>query len=236
MIRIDYVTIFVAINNEYGINNLIERIKKILNIDLTNLLYKEKTFSFNKNSITITEDKTGVTHTIEFEEESYKYTKQFKTYNIVRYYDFSNIEVRRVAAFDTSDGELLVLDEIDEEEISTRRLLKTTKEHKDYINGTFEKEKLFYRNHDANESYMYIEDECCNKTVNKQILMPDNLYLYSYRTTKNLVSSTYNYGYIESSACIDTPSLMAAGRLRDKNELLVYSVKIFSALVASILY
>lgn len=225
MINIDYIPIFIAINKEYGTDELIKRIKNILNIDLSVLLYKEKKFNFNKNSITITDTKTGVSHTIEFEQEGYKYTKNFKTYYIVRYYDFSKTEVRRLAAFDTSDNELLVVDEIDEEEIVTRRITKTTKEDTDFINGSFEKEELSYHKHNAHERYRYTEDLCCNKKVSKQIEMPNNLYTYSYRTTINSVSSSYNYGYIESSSCIDIPKLKVAGRIRDKNELLISSVK-----------
>ena len=72
MINIDYIPIFIAINKEYGTDELIKRIKNILNIDLSVLLYKEKKFNFNKNSITITDTKTGVSHTIEFEQEGYK--------------------------------------------------------------------------------------------------------------------------------------------------------------------
>lgn len=225
MISIDYITIFIAINKEYGTDELIKRIKNILNIDLSVLLYKEKSFNYTKNSITITDTKTGVSHTIEFDQEYYKYTKNFKTYYIVRYYDFSKTEFRRIAAFDTSDDELLVVDEIDEEEIVTRRVTKTTKDDKDFINGSFEKEELSYYKHNARERYRYTEDLCCNKKVTKQIEMPNNLYTYSYRTTINSVSSSYNYGYIESSSCIDTPTLKVAGRIRDKNELLISSVK-----------
>lgn len=225
MISIDYITIFIAINKEYGTDELIKRIKNILNIDLSVLLYKEKSFNYTKNSITITDTKTGVSHTIEFDKECYKYTKNFKTYYIARYYDFSKTEFRRIAAFDTSDDELLVVDEIDEEEIVTRRVTKTTKDDKDFINGSFEKEELSYHKHNACERYRYTEDLCCNKKVTKQIEMPNNLYTYSYRTTINSVSSSYNYGYIESSSCIDTPTLKVAGRIRDKNELLISSVK-----------
>ena len=45
MISIDYITIFIAINKEYGTDELIKRIKNILNIDLSVLLYKEKSFN-----------------------------------------------------------------------------------------------------------------------------------------------------------------------------------------------
>lgn len=225
MIKINLIPILIAINNEYGTNELIRRLKNILNIDMTELLNQSLDFKATKNSIIITNTTTGVKHTIEFDTECYTYRKDFEKYFTIKYYDFSKIEVRRLAAFQTSDDELLVVDEINEEDIVNRRITKTTNDDKDFIKGSFEKEELFYRKHNIRERYKYTEDLLCNKKVSKQIEMPNNLYTYSFRSTTNAASNVYQYGYIESSTSIDKPQILVAGRIRDNNELLISSIK-----------
>ena len=223
MIRINIIPILIAIYNEYGLNEFIKRIKKILNIDLSELQNKQTTITYTNSSITLID--SNIKHTIEFAEDYYKYKKDYNSYFIIKYYDFSKIEVRKVAAFKTSDQDLLVIDEINEKDILTRRIIKTTEEDTDFIKGTFEKEKLFYRNQNTHERYKYTEDLLCNKKVSKQIKMPNNLYLYSYRDITNAVNNQYYYGYIESAMCIDKPKIKVAGRIRNNNELLISSIK-----------
>ena len=223
MIRINIIPILIAIYNEYGLNEFIKRIKKILNIDLSEIQNKQTTITYTNSSITLID--SNIKHTIEFAEDYYKYKKDYNSYFIIKYYDFSKIEVRKVAAFKTSDQDLLVIDEINEKDILTRRIIKTTEEDTDFIKGTFEKEKLFYRNQNTHERYKYTEDLLCNKKVSKQIKMPNNLYLYSYRDITNAVNNQYYYGYIESAMCIDKPKIKVAGRIRNNNELLISSIK-----------
>ena len=205
MIRINLIPIFMAINNEYGTDELIKRLKNILNIDMSELLNIPKTIRFTNNSVEITNSSTNVKHTITISDEYYMYRKDFPSYFTIKYYDLSKIEMRHLAAFKTSDNELLVIDEINEENISNRRITKTTIEDTDFINGTFEKEELHYPKENTHERYQYTEDLLCNKKVSKQIDMPNNLYTYSFRSTIDSVSISYSTGYIESSSSINRP-------------------------------
>lgn len=225
MIRINLIPIFMAINNEYGTDELIKRLKNILNIDMSELLNIPKTIRFTNNSVEITNSSTNVKHTITISDEYYMYRKDFSSYFTIKYYDLSKIEMRHLTAFKTSDNELLVIDEINEENISNRRITKTTIEDTDFINGTFEKEELHYPKENTHERYQYTEDLLCNKKVSKQIDMPNNLYTYSFRSTIDSVSASYSTGYIESSSSINRPQLPIAGRIRDNNELLISSIK-----------
>lgn len=225
MIKINLIPIFYAINNEYGTNELIKRIKKILNIDLSILLNQSLKVEFSNNKVTFIDLNTNIKHIIELDSEYYKYIKDFNTYSIVNFYDMEKNPFRKLASFNTSDDELLVIDEIDEKDMKTRRITKTTKEDTDFIKGSFEKEQLYLKGLNTQERYKFIEDLTCNKKVSKEIEMPDNLYVYSYRTIENVVSSNYYYGYIESSACIDRPRILTLGRIRDTSELLVNSLK-----------
>lgn len=225
MIRINLIPIFMAINNEYGTDELIKRLKNILNIDMSELLNIPKTIRFTNNSVEITNSSTNVKHTITISDEYYMYRKDFQSYFTIKYYDLSKIKMRHLAAFKTSDNELLVIDEINEENISNRRITKTTIEDTDFINGTFEKEELHYPKENTHERYQYTEDLLCNKKVSKQIDMPNNLYTYSFRSTIDSVSVSYSTGYIESSSSINRPQLPIAGRIRDNNELLISSIK-----------
>lgn len=225
MIRINLIPIFMAINNEYGTDELIKRLKNILNIDMSELLNIPKTIRFTNNSVEITNSSTNVKHTITIRDEYYMYRKDFQSYFTIKYYDLSKIKMRHLAAFKTSDNELLVIDEINEENISNRRITKTTIEDTDFINGTFEKEELHYPKENTHERYQYTEDLLCNKKVSKQIDMPNNLYTYSFRSTIDSVSASYSTGYIESSSSINRPQLPIAGRIRDNNELLISSIK-----------
>ena len=225
MIRINLIPIFMAINNEYGTDELIKRLKNILNIDMSELLNIPKTIRFTNNSVEITNSSTNVKHTITISDEYYMYRKDFPSYFTIKYYDLSKIEMRHLAAFKTSDNELLVIDEINEENISNRRITKTTIEDTDFINGTFEKEELHYPKENTHERYQYTEDLLCNKKVSKQIDMPNNLYTYSFRSTIDSVSISYSTGYIESSSSINRPQLPIAGRIRNNNELLISSIR-----------
>lgn len=225
MIRINLIPIFMAINNEYGTDELIKRLKNILNIDMSELLNIPKTIRFTNNSVEITNSSTNVKHTITISDEYYMYRKDFPSYFTIKYYDLSKIEMRHLAAFKTSDNELLVIDEINEENISNRRITKTTIEDTDFINGTFEKEELHYPKENTHERYQYTEDLLCNKKVSKQIDMPNNLYTYSFRSTIDSVSVSYSTGYIESSSSINRPQLPIAGRIRNNNELLISSIR-----------
>lgn len=225
MIRIDLIPILNAINNEYGIDELIKRLKKILNIDLSELLKQPKSIIFQRNSITITNETTGVKHTLTFQEEYYTHRKDYVSYFITNYYDMSKKEIRKVAVFKTTDSDLLIIDEINEENIVTRRIAKTIAEDTDFINGSFEKEILFYQSNQARETYEYTEDLFCNKKVSKQLEMPGNLYAYSFRSIVNATTNKYQCGYIESSMCTNKPQVLVAGRVRDKNELLISSIK-----------
>ena len=225
MIRINLIPIFMAINNEYGTDELIKRLKNILNIDMSELLNIPKIIRFTNNSVEITNSSTNVKHTITISDEYYMYRKDFSSYFTIKYYDLSKIEMRHLAAFKTSDNELLVIDEINEENISNRRITKTTIEDKDFINGTFEKEELHYPKENTHERYQYTEDLLCNKKVSKQIDMPNNLYTYSFRSTIDSVSVSYSTGYIESSSSINRPQLPIAGRIRNNNELLISSIR-----------
>ena len=225
MIRINLIPIFMAINNEYGTDELIKRLKNILNIDMSELLKIPKIIRFTNNSVEITNSSTNVKHTITISDEYYMYRKDFSSYFTIKYYDLSKIEMRHLAAFKTSDNELLVIDEINEENISNRRITKTTIEDTDFINGTFEKEELHYPKENTHERYQYTEDLLCNKKVSKQIDMPNNLYTYSFRSTIDSVSISYSTGYIESSSSINRPQLPIAGRIRNNNELLISSIR-----------
>lgn len=225
MIRINLIPIFMAINNEYGTDELIKRLKNILNIDMSELLNIPKTIRFTNNSVEITNSSTNVKHTITISDEYYMYRKDFPSYFTIKYYDLSKIEMRHLAAFKTSDNELLVIDEINEENISNRRITKTTIEDTDFINGTFEKEELHYPKENTHERYQYTEDLLCNKKVSKQIDMPNNLYTYSFCSTIDSVSVSYSTGYIESSSSINRPQLPIAGRIRNNNELLISSIR-----------
>lgn len=225
MIRINLIPIFMAINNEYGTDELIKRLKNILNIDMSELLNIPKTIRFTNNSVEINNSSTNVKHTITISDEYYMYRKDFSSYFTIKYYDLSKIEMRHLAAFKTSDNELLVIDEINEENISNRRITKTTIEDTDFTNGTFEKEELHYPKEKTHERYQYTEDLLCNKKVSKQIDMPNNLYTYSFRSTIDSVSVSYSTGYIESSSSINRPQLPIAGRIRNNNELLISSIR-----------
>ena len=224
MIRINIIPILNAINNEFGTNELIKRIKNILNINLTELENQNTKVEFKHNTLSIINLSTKVKYNIEFQQDYFKFTKDYESYKIIYYFDFSKNNIRKTAAFKTSDSDYLVIDEIDEENILSRRILKTIEEDTEFLNGDFEREELYYRKVNASEKYKHLEDLHFNKNISKTIKMPNNLYIYSYRTTLSTISKDYQTGYIESSSCINNPTEKIVGRTRNKGELLVLSI------------
>ena len=223
MIRINIIPILIAIANEYGNDELFRRLKNILNIDITYLIGSKTNLEYTLNKLIIKTEKA--IYTIELLEDYYTFTKDYQDYRIINCYDYNKSITRKSAVFKTSDNELLVLDEIDENNIKNRRIVKTTGDDLDYTSGSFEKEELSYHKQPVTERYKYLEDESCKKKISKHICMPNNLYIYSYRNTIDSISRDYSYGYIESASCINTPQLLVPGRIREKNELLMSSIK-----------
>ncbi len=225
MIQIDITTILATLANRYGNEVFLKKISQLFDIGLLYLKNKNLVIKHTPTKIIMLEEDNCITHTIELHEDYYTYTKDFGSYKVVKHYDYSKIVMRKSAIFKTSDQELLVVDEINEENIRNRRIIKTTEEDTEFINGSFEKEELRYQKQSISERYDYLEDYFNHKKVSKQVKLPDNLYVYSYRTTSNAAYRDYNYGFIESAACIDKPNIVAPGRIREKNELLLSSIK-----------
>lgn len=217
-IKIDIVTILKSIEHEYGIDELIKRIKLILGIDLFVDKTKKVTTKYTTNSIIIEED--GLTHTIAIDEESYYYKKQFTTYYTIKYYDLNKSIFRKSTSFNLNEDEILVLDEFDDERFSTRRIVKTTKDDKDFARGTFEKERLVFYNPSIIEEYSYKESNKEVATHTKTILLPENLYVENSHRIINAASTNYINGQIDSASSKSTPDLKFIGRTREENELL----------------
>ncbi len=217
-IRIAIINILQAINNEYGTNEFLNRLHKLLGIDLIILKDKKLTITFTNNSITIIESKTNPIYEITMCEEYHTLTKTFVGYKTIHSYDDTNNLFRRTAIFKTNSGEYLSLDEFDDERFKSRRIIKTSTDDKELINGNFEKEQLVYYKPTITQEFNHF-----NNSISKVINLPNNLAVYHRRQLSKIPSKSLDY--VESATSINTPTLVFIGRRISKNELLIPSLK-----------
>lgn len=219
-IKIDIIRILQAVESEYGTNELLNRIYKVFNINLLHLLDKNLQVTYQKQCITICEKDKMPIYKLELYNEYYALIKIYNGYKTSHYYDSNNCLFRKTASFDSKDNGVIVLDEFDDERFKSRRIIKTTKDDVELLNGEYEKEQLKYYQPPITEEYNHLEDE-----TQKVIKVPGNMYTYFNRKVKNVISLDYNNGFIESSCSINKPNIAFLGRTRNPNELLINSLK-----------
>ncbi len=216
-IRVDIIKILYAVEKEYGIKELLKRIKRIWNIDLTCLIGEEISASYTNNSITITTGNSFPIYTIELFEDYHIFIKTFSSYETTEFFDNNNNPFRKTAVFETKDHQFIALDEMDDERFKSRRILKTDMKDDTLNDCLFEKEKLtFYKPH--------IEEEFTNQGTNirKVIKLPNNIATY-HRVINGKVPEI-NFG-VETASSINTASLVFLGRNKS-SELLLKTLKL----------
>ncbi len=212
------ISILYAIYQEYGEETFFKRLFKIYNIEIP--ITNHKIIIFLPENIIIKDEEKNITYTISFQEEYYKFIKDFNDYTFEVSYDYNHNIFRKTFLFKTSDNKILAIDEIDEENIKNRRILKTTLEDKNLINGEYEKEHLSLVKPNAEENYEFIN--CPNSTNIKKVLrMPNCIYYYSYDSKTIYPEIKDTFHIIEVGSSTNTPSLNFYGRKRNNNEVLL---------------
>ena len=217
-IYINIIPILQAIQSEYGNDILIYRLSKIFNINFLFLINKDFSIQFTQNTIEIKDDNT--TYQITLFSDYYLYTKKEKDYLIHNYYDLEGKIFRKTAIFYQPNDDPIILDEINEEELKNRRLLKTTENDKDLLNPYFEKEISTIQRRAITEKYLHNQ----NNTT-KEITTPNHLCTYTSKLLKSSCQITNQQGILEVSSSINYFPPLFLGRIRNRYELLVESVK-----------
>ncbi len=213
------IIILYAIYQEYGLSTFLKRIKKIYNIDIP--FSVNVTIMFLPESIIIQED--DIKYTLEFKEEYYQFIKDFSTYKTIKSYDNNHNLFRRSYLFKTSDNRILALDEIDDINMKSKRIIKTSPDDELLQNGEFERELLNLVRFPAVENYNFT-NTIGFVHINKTINMPKCLYYYSYNSKTMIPDSESLFNILEVSCSTNTPKLDFSGRERAKSELLRSSI------------
>ncbi len=213
------IIILYAIYQEYGLSTFLKRIKKIYNIDIP--FSVNATIMFLPESIIIQED--DIKYTLEFKEEYYQFIKDFTTYKTIKSYDNNHNLFRRSYLFKTSDNRILALDEIDDINMKSKRIIKTSPDDELLQNGEFERELLNLVRFPAVENYNFT-NTIGFVHINKTINMPKCLYYYSYNSKTMIPDSESLFNILEVSCSTNTPKLDFSGRERAKSELLRSSI------------
>lgn len=217
-ISINILAILKAIQSEYGNNELLYRLYKILNINLLNLIDADIEINFKANTIIINDEHT--TYKITFTKEYYLLTKKENNYETRHYFDLENKQFRKTVIFYQEQDDPIILDEINEQKLKNRRLLKTTKEDKDFLNPYFEKEISTLHQTSINERYLFN----LNKTQ-KEISTPNHLCTYTSQELKTSYLNKKQQGTLEVSSSIYYFPPKFLGRIRNKYELFKDSIK-----------
>lgn len=217
-ISVNIIAILKAINLEYGNNELIKRLSRILNIDLLFLIDKDIEIIFNKKNLRIISENT--IYQITFYSEYYLLTKKENNYLIRHFYDFTGNIFRKTAIFYQSNDDPIILDEINDQQLKNRRLLKTAETNLDLLNAYYEKEISSLINAKVNERYLFKKGQ-----TEKEITTPNHLCTYTSKLLKSSCQITNQQGILEVSSSINYFPPQFLGRIRNRYELLVESVK-----------
>lgn len=217
-IYINIIPILQAIQSEYGNDILIYRLSKIFNINFLFLINKDFSIQFTQNTIEIKDDNT--TYQITLFSDYYLYTKKEKDYLIHNYYDLEGKIFRKTAIFYQPNDDPIILDEINDQQLKNRRLLKTAETNLDLLNAYYEKEISSLINAKVNERYLFKKGQ-----TEKEITTPTNLCTYSAKALKKTFSNPNEEGFLEVSSSINYFPPQFLGRIRNKYELLVETVK-----------
>lgn len=206
-----------AILAEYGKKEFFKRINKIYNIKIPNL--QESVIIFLTDRIIINDSQNNVTYTLQFYEEYYKYIKDYGEYSSETCYDNNCDIFRKSYLFKTSDDYIIVVDEINDQDIKSKRIIKTFNGDEFFNNGIFERELLSLNGKSITENYNFTNR---NGIVNakKVISLPNCLYYYSYKSKLNIPEVKNTYHIIETGATTNIPIVDFCGRIRNKNEAL----------------
>ena len=217
-ISVNIIAILKAINLEYGNNELIKRLSRILNIDLLFLIDKDIEIIFNKKNLRIISENT--IYQITFYSEYYLLTKKENNYLIRHFYDFTGNTFRKTIIFYQDNDDPIILDEINDQQLKNRRLLKTAETNLDLLNAYYEKEISSLINAKVNERYLFKKGQ-----TEKEITTPTNLCTYSAKALKKTFSNPNEEGFLEVSSSINYFPPQFLGRIRHKYELLISSLK-----------
>lgn len=213
------ITILYAIYQEYGLSTFLKRLNKIYNIDIPFSL--NATIMFLPNSIVIQEE--GIKYTLEFKEEYYQFIKDFTTYKTIKSYDDNHNLFRHSYLFKTSDNRILALDEIDDINMKSKRIIKTNADDELLQNGEFERELLNLVRFPVVENYKFTNTFGAVH-ISKTINMPKCLYYYSYNSKAMIPDSECLFNILEVGCSSNIPKINFSGRERSKNELLRNSI------------
>ena len=204
------VNLFRGVCAEYGNKEAIRRMKNILHI---NTEIEDANLMFLNNFIAILDPNML---TIVFEDDYYYTKRDYPTYSTYTYYDQQGLEFRRATAYKTKNG-ILVLDRMDTEQVLNTRIIKTTEDDIDFVNGYYEKEMMSIPNLPVEEVSSYLEYANDDEEESRVIKVANNMYYY------NRYSKADDNKFLEASACIDTPKAWINGRTRTYKDLLYYS-------------
>lgn len=215
MISNNIINILKAIYEEYGKTKLLIRIKEILNIDLTRLLTKKTRIFFSSSQIKILNLEDKEKYLIDYQKlRDMKFitlTSEYKKYKLQKTYDDNNDIIRKTIIFKQRGDKVIVLDEIDDEILRCRRIIKTYKEDKDYNNSIFSKEKNFYKTFKSSEKIKRYYDENNTMNIEKTLECDDNLFIHLYKETNNN-DSIFIQSYTETLCSLDRPNFKIGGR------------------------
>ncbi len=199
-----------GILNEYGLEELLNRLKRIQNLDLKIDNFKVNTTCTNEyikincqNPITIS-----------IEDELLKVTTEYKTYKVIRYY-YNKELIRSLTVFTTSDEDLLVVDHLDNGNFLSTRISKTTPKDKNYNQGYYEREISEYPDLPININSHYLEN--ANNIEEERVIdiAGHNLYYHHYNSTK------INEYFREVALCSGKPYAKVSGHLRIPDDLII---------------
>ena len=204
--------ILYGVYTEYGVEELVKRLNKILNIKLAT--------PNNNTTVTLEDDILTINYdnpvSITSEDEMVIITTEYSTYKAIKYY-YNKELVRNITAFTTSDGDILTVDHLDNGNFKTNRISKTTTKDTNYNKGYYEREISEYPEVPIKINSHYLDGEQGVEEEKIIDLAGHNLYYHHYKGNND---TEY---YQEISMCSDIPLVRVTGHLRVLDDLMLKS-------------
>ncbi len=209
--------ILIAVYREYGLKEFISRIRKVLGIKIP--FENSLRLEFLIDEIVFKDSKSKKKYIINFFDEYYKFTQEFSDYSVSTYYTYDKYEFEKLFSFKSSDNYRLVVNEIKDESFTSRRIIKTTNQDINALQGEYEKEVSRLNNVNVKSNYSFANQNG-NVNVKKDVRMNNCIYYYSYQSKNTIPEVQNSYRILEVGATTNTPRLNFYGRVRNNNEVL----------------
>lgn len=211
------INILIAVYREYGYNAFISRIKRVLGIEIPS--QNNLKIEFLIDQIVFKEPKSDKSYIISFYDDHYKFIQEFSDYSVSTYYTYKKYKFEKLYSFKSSDNNRIVVNEIEDDTFTIRRIIKTSDQDINALQGDYEKEINEVKRFNAKSNYSFVNLNG-NVNIKKDVRMPNCIYYYSYQSEKTIPEILNSYNILEVGATTNTPRINFSGRVRTNNEAL----------------